>query len=227
MYILQGFVVRLTITFHLPGSKGCHLFNVPCAWDRCNFGAVSLCGPFPGNNPQTANPKLGQKIVFIWTDSWLDYGEDSTYSMAFNHPWNLLACGYSHLRGTQIAATRQETTRLEIRVNIYVVFIFQVLMTGKFPFRLGHKPFRFLYENFLFHDFSLQHFCQGLQVWANWHLVSSGNVENEGAIIGGRPREGWPKWRWDMCEFSLPSPYKCVGTFSCWPSSSYSTICEH
>ena len=37
-------------------------------------------------------------------------------------------------------------------------------MTAKFPFKLGARVFRFLYENFLFHDFSLQNFARGLQV---------------------------------------------------------------
>ncbi|XP_073254795.1 origin recognition complex subunit 3-like [Porites lutea] len=39
----------------------------------------------------------------------------------------------------------------------------KVLMTAKFPFKLGARVFRFLYENFLFHDFSLQNFARGLQ----------------------------------------------------------------
>ena len=37
-------------------------------------------------------------------------------------------------------------------------------MTAKFPVKLGARVFRFLYENFLFHDFSLQNFARGLQV---------------------------------------------------------------
>ena len=37
-------------------------------------------------------------------------------------------------------------------------------MTAKFPFKLGARVFRFLYENFLFHDFSLQNFARGLKV---------------------------------------------------------------
>ncbi|EDO40942.1 predicted protein, partial [Nematostella vectensis] len=41
--------------------------------------------------------------------------------------------------------------------------ISQVLMTPKYSFKLGAKVFRFLYENFLFHDFSLQNFSTGLQ----------------------------------------------------------------
>lgn len=36
-------------------------------------------------------------------------------------------------------------------------------MTAKFPVKLGARVFRFLYENFLFHDFSLQNFARGLQ----------------------------------------------------------------
>ena len=37
-------------------------------------------------------------------------------------------------------------------------------MTAKFPFKLSGSVFRFLYENFLYHDFSLQNFARGLQV---------------------------------------------------------------
>ena len=37
-------------------------------------------------------------------------------------------------------------------------------MTPKFAFKLGPRVFRFLCDNFLFYDFSLQSFARGLQV---------------------------------------------------------------
>ena len=45
-----------------------------------------------------------------------------------------------------------------------LMFLYKVLMTAKFPFKLGARVLRFLYDNFLFHDFSLQNFARGLQV---------------------------------------------------------------
>ncbi|CAH3163791.1 unnamed protein product [Porites lobata] len=49
----------------------------------------------------------------------------------------------------------------------------KVLMTAKFPFKLGARVFRFLYENFLFHDFSLQNFARGLQFCLMEHYFES------------------------------------------------------
>ncbi|XP_073256061.1 origin recognition complex subunit 3-like [Porites lutea] len=49
----------------------------------------------------------------------------------------------------------------------------KVLMTAKFPFKLGATVFRFLYENFLFHDFSLQNFSRGLQFCLMEHYFES------------------------------------------------------
>ena len=37
-------------------------------------------------------------------------------------------------------------------------------MTAKFPFKLGARVLRLLYDNFLLQDFSLQNFARGLQV---------------------------------------------------------------
>ncbi|XP_031567831.1 origin recognition complex subunit 3-like [Actinia tenebrosa] len=51
--------------------------------------------------------------------------------------------------------------------------ISKVLMTAGIPFKLGHKVFRFLYENFLFHDFSLQNFSTGLQFCMMEHFYEN------------------------------------------------------
>ncbi|KAJ7392658.1 Origin recognition complex subunit 3 [Desmophyllum pertusum] len=51
--------------------------------------------------------------------------------------------------------------------------ISKVLMTAKFPFKLGARVFKFLYENFLFHDFSLQNFARGLQFCLMEHYFES------------------------------------------------------
>ena len=37
-------------------------------------------------------------------------------------------------------------------------------MTAKFPFKVGARVLRLLYDNFLLQDFSLQNFARGLQV---------------------------------------------------------------
>jgi len=49
----------------------------------------------------------------------------------------------------------------------------KVLMTAKFPFKLGARVFRFLYDNFLFHDFSLQNFARGLEFCLMEHFFES------------------------------------------------------
>ncbi|KAK3739946.1 hypothetical protein QZH41_012795 [Actinostola sp. cb2023] len=51
--------------------------------------------------------------------------------------------------------------------------ISKVLMTAKLPFKLGAKVFRFLLENFLFHDFSLQNFSTGLQFCLMEHFYDN------------------------------------------------------
>lgn len=49
-------------------------------------------------------------------------------------------------------------------LTISLIFLYQVLMTAKFPFKVGARVLRLLYDNFLLQDFSLQNFSRGLQV---------------------------------------------------------------
>lgn len=51
--------------------------------------------------------------------------------------------------------------------------ISKVLMTARFPFKLGARVLRLLYENFLFHDFSLQNLARGLQFCLMEHFFES------------------------------------------------------
>lgn len=51
--------------------------------------------------------------------------------------------------------------------------ISKVLMTATFPFKLSAQVLRLLYENFLFHDFSLQNFSRGLQFCLMEHFFES------------------------------------------------------
>ena len=46
-------------------------------------------------------------------------------------------------------------------------------MTAKFPFKVGARVLRLLYDNFLLQDFSLQNFARGLQVKC---VVSNRNI---------------------------------------------------
>ncbi|XP_068686257.1 origin recognition complex subunit 3-like isoform X1 [Montipora foliosa] len=49
----------------------------------------------------------------------------------------------------------------------------KVLMTAKFRFKLGARVLRFLYDNFLLHDFSLQNFARGIQFCLMEHYYES------------------------------------------------------
>lgn len=49
----------------------------------------------------------------------------------------------------------------------------RILITAEFAFKLGPRVFQYLYENFLFHDFSLQNFIVGLKFCAMDHFYSN------------------------------------------------------
>ena len=49
----------------------------------------------------------------------------------------------------------------------------RILITPNFSFKLGPKVFQYLYENFLFHDFSLQNFVFGLKFCMTDHFYSN------------------------------------------------------
>ncbi|KAL5011062.1 hypothetical protein ScPMuIL_013367 [Solemya velum] len=53
------------------------------------------------------------------------------------------------------------------------LLINQVLMTDRFPFKLGASAFQLLIEMFLFHDFSVLNFIRGLQFAMSQHYSSS------------------------------------------------------
>lgn len=51
----------------------------------------------------------------------------------------------------------------------YIFLLLQILMTSRYPFKLGSKVFQLLLDIFLYHDFSVLNFIKGLQV--GWMVI--------------------------------------------------------
>ena len=60
-----------------------------------------------------------------------------------------------------------------------------VLINADNPFKLSHKVFQFLVENFLFHDFAVEHFLQVIMIYfSSLHLNHVFSFQGYKFIVG-------------------------------------------